>query len=83
MGTVVPAAERGPLADFQRRVLQDSATMAQRTGARIRLVGGRSDEERQGIVRELTGLGIAVNRIQAAPDKAAPSRVGIDVLVEN
>lgn len=83
MGTVVPAAERGPLADFQRRVLQDSAAMAQRTNGRIRLVGGRSDEERQGIVRELAALGIAAGRIQAAPDRTVPSRAGIDVLVEN
>lgn len=83
MGTVVPGAERGPLADFQRRVLQDSVAMAQRTNGRIRLVGGRSDEERQGLVRELTALGIAANRVSAAPDRAAASRAGIDVLVEN
>ena len=83
MGTVLPAGERGPMADFQRRVLQDSAAMAQRTNGRIRLVGGRSDEERQAIARELTGMGLAANRIQAAPDRAEPSRVGIDVLVEN
>lgn len=83
MGTVLPAEERGPMADFQRRVLQDSAAMAQRTNGRIRLVGGRSDEERQAIARELAGLGLAANRIQAAPDRAAPSRAGIDVLVEN
>jgi hypothetical protein len=83
MGTVLPAGERGPMADFQRRVLQDSAAMAQRTNGRIRLVGGRSDEERQAIARELAGLGLAANRIQAAPDRAEPSRAGIDVLVEN
>jgi hypothetical protein len=83
MGTVVPSAERGPLADFQRRVLQDSAAMAQRTNGRIRLVGGRSDEEREGIVRELAGIGLAANRIRSAPDPAVPNRVGIDVIVEN
>jgi hypothetical protein len=83
MGTVLPTADRGPLADFQRKVLQDSAAMAQRTNGRIRLVGGRSDAERQGIVRELAGMGVAAGRIQAAPDSALPSRAGIDVIVEN
>jgi hypothetical protein len=83
MGTVVPAAERGPLADFQRRVLQDSVAMAQRTNGRIRLVGGRSPEERQTIVNELTAMGVAAGRIAAAADPAAANRAGIDVLVEN
>jgi hypothetical protein len=83
MGTVVPTAERGPLADFQRKVLQDSVAMAQRTNGRIRLVGGRSEEERQAIIRELTGLGLAAGRVTAAPDRTVASRAGIDVLVEN
>jgi hypothetical protein len=83
MGTVVPAAERGPLAEFQHKVLQDSVAMARRTGGRIRLAGGRSAEERQDIIRELVGLGLPASRIQAAPDSAAPERAGIDVLVEN
>jgi hypothetical protein len=83
MGTVVPAAERGPLAEFQRRELQDSAAMAQRTGGRIRLVGGRSTEQRQAVIQELTGLGLPASRIAAAPDSADSTRAGIDVLVEN
>jgi hypothetical protein len=83
MGTVVPAAERGPLADFQRKVLQDSVAMAQRTNGRIRLVGGRSEEERQAIIRELTALGLAAGRVAAAPDRTVANRAGIDVLVEN
>ena len=83
MGTVVPPAERGSLADFQRKVLQDSVAMAQRTNGRIRLVGGRSAEERQAIASELAALGIAAGRISAAPDRADANRAGIDVLVEN
>jgi hypothetical protein len=83
MGTVVQTGERGPLADFQRKVLQDSVAMAQRNNGRIRLVGGRSEEERQAIANELVGLGIAAGRISAAPDRADANRAGIDVLVEN
>ncbi|HEX2114709.1 MAG TPA: hypothetical protein VHM01_09930, partial [Alphaproteobacteria bacterium] len=83
MGTVVAPRERGSLADFQRKVLQDSASMAQRTNGRIRLVGGRSAEERQAIANELVALGITAGRISAAPDRADQNRAGIDVLVEN
>jgi hypothetical protein len=83
MGTVLAPADRGTLADFQRRVLQDSAAMAQRTNGRIRLVGGRSAEDRQRIVGELVALGVAAGRISAAPDSADANRAGIDVLVEN
>ena len=83
MGTVLAAGERGPLADFQRRVLEDSATMAKRTNGRIRVVGGRSDEDRQGVVDELVRLGIAAGRIAAVPDRDGGPRPAIDVLVEN
>jgi len=83
MGTVLPPEQRGTLADFQRKVLQDSVAMAQRTNGRIRLVGGRSDGDRQQIMSELGTLGIATGRISGAPDRADPNRVGIDVLVEN
>jgi hypothetical protein len=83
MGTVLPPGQRGTLADFQRKLLQDSAAMAQRTNGRIRLVGGRSAEDRQQIISELGTLGIAAGRISGAADRADPNRVGIDVLVEN
>jgi hyaluronoglucosaminidase len=83
MGTVLVPSERGTLADFQRRVLQDSAAMAQRTNGRIRLVGGRTPEDRQRIVGELVALGVAASRITAGPDSAGANRVGIDVIVEN
>ena len=83
MGTVLVPSERGTLADFQRRVLQDSAAMAQRTNGRIRLVGGRSAEARQQIIGELAALGVAASRITAASDSADANRAGIDVIVEN
>jgi hypothetical protein len=83
MGTVVVPGERGLLAEFQRKVLQDSAAMAQRTNGRIRLVGGRSPQERQQVVSELAELGIAAGRISAAADPADANRAGIDVVVEN
>jgi hypothetical protein len=83
MGTVLPAKDRGSLGDFQRRLLQDSVAMAQRTNGRIRLVGGRSAEEREAIAGELAALGIAPGRITAGPDRVDANRAGIDVLVEN
>lgn len=83
MGTVLAAGERGPLADFQRKVLEDSVAMAKRTNGRIRVVGGRSPEDRQGVVDELVRLGIPAGRIAAAADRDGGARPAIDVLVEN
>ena len=83
MGTVLVPSQRGSLEEFQRRVLQDSVAMAQRMNGRVRLTGGRSAEDRQAIVNELVGLGMAAGRISAAPDRADATRAGIDVLVEN
>ena len=51
------------------RCWKTSATMAKRTNGRIRVVGGRSDEDRQGVVDELVRLGIPAGRIAAAPDR--------------
>jgi hypothetical protein len=82
MGTVLAAGDRGSLADFQRKVLEDSAAMAKRTNGRIRVVGGRSAEDRQGVVDELVRLGIPAGRIAAAADPGG-ARAAIDVLVEN
>ncbi len=84
MGTVLAAGERGPLAEFQRKVLEDSAAMAKQTNGRIRVVGGRSAEDRQGVVDELVRLGMPAGRIAAAPaDGDGGARPAIDVLVEN
>jgi hypothetical protein len=83
MGTVVAADERGPLADFQRKVLEDSAAMAKRTGGRIRLVGGRSASDRQAVADELVRLGMPANRVVAAAADNGQARPAIDVLVEN
>jgi hypothetical protein len=82
MGTVLAAGDRGSLADFQRKVLEDSAAMAKRTNGRIRVVGGRSAEDRQGVVDELVRLGIPAGRIAAAADPGG-ARAALDVLVEN
>jgi hypothetical protein len=83
MGTVLAAGERGPLADFQRKVLEDSAAMAKRTNGRIRVVGGRSAGDRQGVVDELVRLGVPAGRIAASADRDGAGRPAIDVLVEN
>ena len=82
MGTVLAAGDRGSLADFQRKVLEDSAAMAKRTNGRLRVVGGRSAEDRQGVVDELVRLGIPAGRIATAADPGG-ARAAIDVLVEN
>ncbi len=83
MGTVVVATQRGPMAEFQRKVLEDSAAMAKRTNGRIRLVGGRSAEDRQRVAEELVQLGIPANRVTSAAETDGPPRSAIDVLVEN
>lgn len=83
MGTVVVPNERGALADFQRKVLEDSAAMAKRTNGRVRLVGGRSTEERNVVAQELVRLGVPAERISAAADRNEAARPAIDVLIEN
>jgi hypothetical protein len=83
MGTVVVASQRGPLAEFQRKVLEDSAAMAKRTNGRIRLVGGQSAEDRQRVAEELVRLGMPADRVVSAADRDGAARPAIDVLVEN
>jgi hypothetical protein len=82
MGSVVVRGDRGDLADFQRKVIEDAAAMALRSNARIRLTGGDADD-RERVAKALVALGMPMGRIESqAPRADAAPGPAIEIFVD-
>lgn len=83
MGSVVVEEQGGPLAAFQRKVLEDAAAMAVKDQARIRLVGGASPATRDRVASDLVQLGVPASRITGtARPGPGPARPAVEIFVD-
>lgn len=82
LGSVLMRGEGDGLAEFERRVLDDAAAMAARSGGRVRLVG--PEAERTKVAQALVRRGVAAGRVAGEPPPDGSERSGsaVEIFVD-